>query len=141
MNGIMKLTKDVQSAFKAALKARQRSHSPYSKFKVGAALKIKGVAEPVTGCNVENASFGATICAERAAIGRAVSEHGRIKPEFLIVVTGEKKPTVPCGLCLQALAEFAGDDMPVYLGNEKAITKIMRFKDLLPNPFRSFKVK
>lgn len=134
----MKAAKTVEAALKAALKTRTHSHSPYSGFKVGAALKLKGVDVPVTGTNVENASFGATICAERAAIFRAVAEHGKIKPEFIVVATSEEKATVPCALCLQVMAEFCGDKMPVYLGNEKGIQREIKLLDLLPEPFRSF---
>lgn len=134
----MKLTKAVKAAFKAALKVRNHSYSPYSRFKVGAAIKIRGESRLITGCNVENASFGATLCAERTALVKAVSEHGRITPEFMVVVTAEKKATVPCALCLQVMAEFAGDDMPVYLGNTRGIQKVFRLQDLLPYPFRAF---
>lgn len=135
----MKLSKAVKAAHKAALKTRNHSYSPYSKFKVGAALKLKGVTKPITGCNVENASYGATICAERTAILSAVVTHGRLDPEFLVVVTGEAKATVPCALCLQMLAEFAKDDLPVYLGNARGILRTLTLRDLLPEPFRAFK--
>ncbi len=134
----MKSQKTVEAALKAALKTRTHSYSPYSDFKVGAALKLKGVDAPITGTNIENASFGATICAERVAIFRAVAEHGKIKPEFLVVVTGEEKATVPCALCLQVLAEFCGDKLPIYLGNEEGIQREVQLRDLLPEPFRSF---
>lgn len=140
-NFAMRSAKTVQTALKAALKTRKNSYSPYSKFKVGAALKLHNVEDPVTGTNVENASFGGTICAERAAVLRAVAEHGAIHPEFLVVATDEKKATVPCALCLQVLAEFCDDDMPVYLGNKGGIQRECRFSDLLPEPFRSFKAK
>lgn len=134
----MKTAANIQKAYKIALKARRNSHSPYSKFKVGAALKLGGEDEAVGGCNVENASFGATMCAERTALFRAVAKYGKIKPEFLVIVTGEKNATVPCGLCLQALAEFCDDDMKVYLGNEEEILAEKKFKDFLPQAFRVF---
>ncbi len=137
----MKLTKTVEAAVKAALKTRKNSYSPYSDFKVGAALKLKGVDHAVTGTNVENASYGGTVCAERAAVFRAVAEHGRIRPEFLVVATTEKKATVPCAICLQVLAEFCSDSMPVYLANESGVQRQLKFQDLLPEPFRSFEVK
>jgi cytidine deaminase len=136
----MNLTAVVENAYKAALKARAHSHSPYSRFKVGAALQIQGKTDPVGGCNVENASYGGTVCAERVALWTAVAQFGRIAPEFLVVVTAEDKATVPCALCLQTLAEFCADDFPIYLGNEKAIQAQYRLKDLLPHPFRSFSV-
>jgi cytidine deaminase len=136
----MRVTEAVQQAYEQALKARSHSHSPYSRFKVGAAFKFKGQAEIVAGCNVENASFGATICAERVALHSAVARWGRIRPEFIVVVTGEAKATVPCALCLQTLAEFCADDLSIYLGNEQNLLKHYRLRDLLPYPFRSFKV-
>jgi len=136
----MKLTSAVENAYKAALMARAHSHSPYSRFKVGAALQIQGKTDSVGGCNVENASYGATVCAERVALWTAVAQFGQVAPEFLVVVTAEDKATVPCALCLQALAEFCSDELPIYLGNEKAIQVEYRLKDLLPHPFRSFTV-
>jgi cytidine deaminase len=134
----MQVSADVQNAYKAALLARSKAHAPYSKFKVGAALKLKGQPEPVAGCNVENASFGATMCAERSALFGAVSRFGKVAPEFLVIVTGEPGATVPCGLCLQALAEFCADEMDIYLGNESQLIEKRRFKDFLPRAFRSF---
>ena len=104
-------------------------------------MKLKGIDEAIGGCNVENASFGATMCAERTALFAAVAEHGKIKPEFLVIVTGEKYATVPCGLCLQALAEFCADEMKVYLGNEKEILLEKKFKDFLPHAFRVFEAE
>lgn len=135
----MKAQPQVQKAHKDALKARKNSYSPYSRFKVGAAVGLKGVKDAVTGCNVENASFGGTICAERVALTSAVAQHGKIEPEFVLVVTSEKKATVPCALCLQVMAEFLSDDCPVYLANEKEILAKHKFIDLLPHPFRVFK--
>src|SRR6266404_6305585 len=123
----MKVSKDVQKAYKQALSSRSHSHSPYSRFAVGAAVKLRGNASPVGGCNVENASYGATICAERVALHSAVSQYGSVDPEFIVVVTGEKKATVPCALCLQVMAEFCADDCEIYLGNEKEILKKYKF--------------
>jgi cytidine deaminase len=136
----MQVTPDVQKAYQIAKMCRERAHAPYSRFQVGAAVKLKGVPEAVGGCNVENASYGGTFCAERTAFVRAVAEQGagKVKPEFIVVVTGEDEATVPCALCLQVMAEFSADDMPVYLGNLSGIQKQFRFKDLLPHPFRSF---
>lgn len=134
----MQLSNDVEKAYKHAISARSRAHVPYSKFQVGAALKLKGQAEAIGGCNVENASFGATMCAERVALFSAVSTHGKIQPEFLVIVTAEANATVPCGLCLQALAEFCPDEMDVYLGNMDRVIEKRRFKDFLPHAFRAF---
>ncbi len=136
----MKLTQAVENAYKSALKARLHSHSPYSRFKVGAALQLRGHVPAVGGCNVENASYGGTVCAERVALHAAVAQFGKIEPEFLVVVTDEEKATVPCALCLQTLAEFCADDFKIYLGNERAIQAEYTLKQLLPHPFRSFVV-
>ena len=135
----MKAPSSVEKAYKQALIARKNAHAPYSKFKVGAALKLKGKDEVALGCNIENASFGATMCAERTALFSAVAANGsKIKPEFLVIVTAEEEATVPCGLCLQALAEFCPDKMDVYLGNEDGLLEKKKFSDFLPHAFRAF---
>lgn len=136
----MKVSKNVQNAHKLALAARKNAHAPYSRFKVGAAIKIKGVAEPVVGANVENASFGATMCAERSALFSSIAAFGKVKPEFVVVVTAEQKGTFPCGLCLQVLAEFCTGSVDIYLGNEQEITQHKKFSELLPHAFRAFEV-
>ena len=135
----MKVPKAVQNAHKVAINARRHSHSPYSAFAVGAAIQLKGVKTAIGGCNIENASFGGTICAERVALHSAVATHGEINPEFVLVVTGEKKATVPCAICLQTLAEFCTDECLIYLANEKEVLREYRFSELLPHPFRIFK--
>ncbi|MGE4131110.1 MAG: cytidine deaminase [Bdellovibrionales bacterium] len=137
----MQVSESVQRALKAALAARENAHAPYSKFKVGSAVQVKGRPEPLVGCNVENASYGATICAERVALTQAVALHGKSSVEFILVVTDEDSATVPCANCLQVIAELAGDDTPVYLANLKGVQKKYSLKELLPHPFRSFEVK
>ena len=115
-----------------ALKARENSYSPYSKFKVGAAILTES-GNIYSGCNVENCSFGATICAERTAILKAVSEEGKIVIRKIIVVT--EPQAVPCGLCLQVIAEFASPECVVLLADTENIHKKMPFSEFLPNPF------
>ena len=122
----------IQAAHKAALAARAHSYSPYSRFPVGAALVLES-GEIVAGCNVENASFGATICAERNAFLAAVAKHGRIKPQSMVIITDPE--AVPCGLCLQVMAEFCGPEFPVYLGTPASPGPAVKLKDLLPRPF------
>lgn len=134
----MLVSSEVEKAFKAAKLARLRAHVPYSHFQVGAALQIKESSEAIVGCNVENASFGATICAERSALLSAISRHGPIHPEFLVVVTDDSSPTVPCALCLQVLAEFCANEMPVHLANLQGVQITRPFKEFLPYPFRAF---
>ena len=90
-----------------AREARKRAHAPFSRFKVGAALKTRG-GEIVTGCNIENASYGLTLCAERVAVFKAVSE-GLAGFDAIAVVADSKRLTAPCGPCRQILWEFCGD--------------------------------
>lgn len=124
-------------AFKVALAARNNAHAPYSKFQVGAALKIKGHDDIFPGCNVENASYGATICAERNAILGAVAKEGKIEVEFVVVVCDTKPVTVPCALCLQVLSEFANAEVPIHLADTESIKKTVKFGELLPMPFNT----
>lgn len=134
----MKIPKAVEKAYQVALKSRLHSYSPYSKFKVGAAVQFKGISEPVGGCNIENASYGATVCAERVALWSGHSKQGKAAVEFVVVVTAEKEPTVPCALCLQVLAEFSKDSTPIYLANLKGVQERVLLSELLGRPFRSF---
>lgn len=128
----------LQEAHRIALEARKNSYSPYSRFAVGAALVLEN-GEIIGGCNVENASFGATICAERNAFLAAVAKFGKIKPKLLVIVTEPK--AVPCALCLQVMAEFCPADMPVHLGTTKTPGDSVTFKELLPRPFNPDSLK
>jgi len=115
-----------------AREAREMAHAPYSGFKVGAALKTQA-GEIVTGCNIENASFGLTLCAERIAVFKAVSE-GLTGFEAIAVVADSKQLTAPCGPCRQILWEFCGDIL-VHMSNRQGRTRLMRMRELLPLPF------
>jgi cytidine deaminase len=116
----------------AARAARLHAHAAFSQFKVGAALETAD-GTIVTGCNVENATYGLTICAERVAMFKALSEGHR---EFrrVVVVADTEAPTPPCGACRQILWEFGGD-LEVILANLKKETGRHRLSDLLPLPF------
>ena len=116
----------------AARAARQHAVADYSGFKVGAALETASGAI-VAGCNIENASFGLTLCAERVAIFKAVSEGHRTFTRIAVVADTES-PTPPCGACRQIMWEFCGD-IPVILANLGEITATLQMKDLLPLPF------
>jgi cytidine deaminase len=116
----------------AARAAREHAVADYSGFKVGAALETAAGAI-VAGCNIENASYGLTLCAERVAIFKAVSEGHRAFSR-LAVVADTESPTPPCGACRQIIWEFCGD-VTVVLANLSAVTATLQMKDLLPLPF------
>jgi len=116
----------------AARAARERAFAPYSKFKVGAALETDdGLV--ITGCNVENSTYGLTVCAERVAVLKAVSDGYRAFRR-IAVVADTRDPTPPCGPCRQILWEFCGD-IEIILANLTEETGRYRLKDLLPLPF------
>jgi homotetrameric cytidine deaminase len=117
-----------------ALEAAQNAYAPYSGFRVGAALRLT-TGEVVTGTNVENVSYGLTICAERSALVRAVSQFGpKIKVEAVAVANLNNAPSPPCGACRQVLAEFILPDAPVIFPVEGG-TQVMAFRELLPMAF------
>jgi len=117
----------------AARAARRQAYAPYSKFRVGAAL-LTADGKIVTGCNVENASYGLTICAERVAITKAISE-GHRKFQALAIAAPSASPT-PCGACRQVLAEF-GDLVVVCADSRRRATaQFYRLEELLPAGFR-----
>ncbi len=117
---------------KAALAARENAHAPFSKFKVGAAIEDAS-GRIHTGCNVENATYGLTMCAERVAVLKAVSEGAR---EFrrVAVAADTDVLTPPCGACRQILWEFCGD-VELVLANPRGKMETFRLKDLFPRPF------
>ena len=119
------------SLVESASEARQQAYAPYSKFQVGAALRVRD-GRVFTGCNVENISFGLTMCAERVAVGAAIAA-GAMEFESLAVVSDSAEPVVPCGACRQVLAEFA-PDLPVVSANLQGATSEFRLGALLPVP-------
>ena len=118
----------------AARQAREFAHAPYSRFRVGAAVRTK-TGRIFSGCNIENASYGLTLCAERAAIFKAVSE-GEREFDSIVVVADTEQLTPPCGACRQIIWEFCGD-IPVILANLKGTIERERAGKLLPRPFDS----
>ena len=122
----------MERLFEAAESARAHSYSPYSGFAVGAAVLTER-DEIVPGTNVENASYGATICAERAAVLGAISR-GAGKPVAVAIVSDAQKPAWPCGQCLQVLAEF-GRDLPVLTRGRNGVVQSARLDELLTRPF------
>jgi homotetrameric cytidine deaminase len=124
----------LQSLFERAQQAAENSYSPYSGFRVGAALQLTN-GEVVTGTNVENMSYGLTICAERSAVVRAVSQFGpEIRIEAVAVANLNDAPSPPCGACRQVLSEFIQPDAPVIFPVEEGV-RVMAFRELLPLAF------
>jgi cytidine deaminase len=125
---------DFEALAQHALHMRQRAYAPYSKFQVGAALLCSD-GTVVGGCNVENASYGLCICAERTAISSAVAL-GHRRFVAIAVATASSPPSPPCGMCRQVMAEFAGGaPMPVVLVNDRGERTHTNVQDLLPGAF------
>ena len=123
---------EYDSLIAAARRARENAHAPYSNFRVGAALRAKS-GRVFNGCNVENATYGLTVCAERVAIFKAISE-GERGFDAVAVVTDTDALTPPCGACRQILWEFCGD-IELTLLNPRGKTETLRLKDIFPRPF------
>jgi cytidine deaminase len=117
----------------AATRVRELAYAPYSRFKVGAAV-VSTSGAIYAGCNVENASYGLSLCAERAAIAAAVAA-GDSEIAAVAVVTGSDSPTPPCGMCLQTLLEFADPKAPVILKTLRGRTKRYALRELMPHGF------
>jgi cytidine deaminase len=116
----------------AAKQSRENAHAAYSNFRVGAALRATS-GRIFGGCNVENATYGLTVCAERVAIFKAISE-GERGFDAIAVVTDRDFLTPPCGACRQLIWEFCGD-VPVILANLKGRVETIAMRDLFPRPF------
>ncbi|HEY2865794.1 MAG TPA: cytidine deaminase [Pyrinomonadaceae bacterium] len=116
----------------AAKAARENSYAPFSDFRVGAALETED-GEIIAGCNVESASYGLTVCAERVAIWKAISE-GKHKIKNIAVVADTEELTPPCGVCRQIIWEFGGN-VPVTLANLNGKRETVEMKELLPRAF------
>ncbi len=119
---------------KSAIYVRENAYSPFSGFRVGSAVLTKE-GKIYTGCNIESASYGLTVCAERVAIWKAISEGEK---DFLAiaVVADTEELTPPCGACRQIIWEFCGD-VSIILANPQGKTKFFKMSELLPNPFGS----
>ena len=118
----------------AAKLARENAHAPFSNFRVGAAVRANS-GRIFGGCNVENATYGLTVCAERIAIFKAISE-GERGFDAIAVSTDTETLTPPCGACRQIIWEFCGD-VPVILSNLNGKTETIQMRDLFPKPFDS----
>jgi len=122
-----------------AYSAMEKSYSPYSHFKVGAALVTEDDSI-YTGCNIENASYGATICAERTAMVKAVSE-GHKSFKYIAIVSSSHEKTLPCGICRQFLSEFASKDAVIVMHDTENGIIEMPFNQIYPEPFSKDSIK
>ena len=126
------MTNDRAILIKAATQAREHAHAPYSHFRVGAALRAKS-GRIFTGCNIENSTFGLTLCAERVAVFKALSE-GERAFDAVAVVAETERLTPPCGACRQILWEFCRD-AEIVLANLSGQIEVRRISDLFPEAF------
>lgn len=121
-----------------ALEAQKNAYAPYSKFKVGAAI-LTETGNVYKGCNVENASLGASICAERNAATTAIAKEGKVRFKAIAIASTSEDPAPPCGICRQFLSEFTDTEAPVYLVSAKSgKTKEFSFGKLMPESFTEF---
>ena len=120
----------------AAMDCRQRAYAPYSEYRVGAAV-MGGSGKTYLGCNVENASYGLTICAERVAICKAISE-GEDQIRAVVISVEDEEVPRPCGACLQVISEFAPEDepVPIMTAAGDGTYDLYMLDDYLPMPFR-----
>jgi cytidine deaminase len=126
---------DKKTLVEKAIEARSTAYVPYSKFQVGAAI-ITSNDQVYLGCNIENASYGLTNCAERTAIFKAVSE-GDTEIKAIAVVADTEGPVSPCGACRQVIAEFATEETKIYLANLNGDVKETTISEILPGYFTS----
>lgn len=126
------MTHTNEELIQAAKIARKNSYAPFSDFHVGAAIETDD-GEIISGCNVESASYGLTVCAERVAIWKAISE-GKQKIRNIVVVADTEELTPPCGVCRQIIWEFGGN-IPVTLANLNGKRETIEMKELLPRAF------
>jgi cytidine deaminase len=118
-----------------AVKARDNAYAPYSSFRVGAVL-VDGEGRLHAGCNVENAAYGPTNCAERTALFRAIADGCKPRSFRALAVVGDAPgPVAPCGVCRQVMAELCAPDMPVVMGNLRGEYRVATVAELLPDAF------
>lgn len=132
--GLEGIVADYDALIAVAKQARENAHAQFSNFRVGAALRAAS-GKIYGGCNIENATYGLTVCAERVAIFKAISE-GERKFDAIAVVTDMDALTPPCGACRQLIWEFCGD-VPVVMSNLKDKIEVAHMRELFPKPFDS----
>ena len=130
---------DYKNLIKIALDYRSRAYVPYSNFKVGAAVLFES-GNVYGGCNIENASFGATNCAERTAIFSGIA-NGETKIKAVAVVGSQEEHTYPCGICRQVLCEFGDEDVEVILAKNEDDYIVKTLKEVIPGAFRKENIR
>ncbi len=130
------MTEMQKKLFECAVKSQKRSHAPYSKAHIGAAV-LMADGQVFGGCNVENASYGGTVCAERVAIWKAISEGAKPEIKEILVVSDAEEPWPPCGFCRQVMAEFAQATTLVHTVNLQKKMRSFSFAEIFPASFTS----
>lgn len=133
----------VQQMWEKAIQARSKAYAPYSQFAVGAAV-LTALGKIVTGCNIENASFGLSHCAERTALHKAISEADQELDKQIIavlVLADTDQPLAPCGACRQVMTELCRGEAPVFMGNLQQDVHCMSVNELLPYRFERNQIK
>lgn len=124
----------IEKLILAAYTVQQKAYAPYSGFQIGSAIEDAD-GKIFTGCNVENSSYGGTVCAERVAIFKGISENMKLPIKTVVVVSSTKEKWPPCGLCRQVIAEFCDTKTQVIFGNNQKQFKTINFTKLLPEAF------
>lgn len=120
--------------FAMAVESQKNSHSPYSHAQIGAA-HVMADGSYWSGCNIENASYGGTVCAERVSIWKSISENAKGPIQEILVVSSADEAWPPCGICRQVMAEFSTEKTLIHVANKKGQVKTYQLKDLLPEAF------
>lgn len=128
------MTDNQKKLLQAAQMAQKHAHAPYSKAMIGAAVLLAD-GKIFSGCNVENASYGGTVCAERVALWKAVSEGAKMQVEEVLVVSSAEEPWPPCGMCRQVIAEFAKPETLIHTSNLNGKMKTFKFIEIFPESF------
>lgn len=131
----MKVDQIVENALEQAIKARENAYADLTKVKVGSAIKVKGSDKIYSGCNVEYIVTGISTCAERNTLGTIITDQGKPKLDFVVVTSNTQPALFPCGVCLQAMAEFCDSDLPIYIADKDKIVNQTTFGALMPNQY------
>ncbi len=131
----MKVDPIVQKAFELAQAARLNATAQFSAVKVGAAIKIKGSDKIYAGCNVEHCVMGISLCAERNAIGTAVTNEGNLEIEFVVVCSHTEPALYPCGVCMQAMSDYCTPELDIYVASRDKIIAKTKFKELFTHQY------